>query len=355
MEIKERLAGLDALRTLSIAMVIYQHLVFTEQFRNSNHKFIDFFISGDLGVHLFFVISGFLITHLLLNEEKHNGSINLKAFYIRRFFRIFPAYYFFLLVVFLLNKYVLSDLEIINIVPPLTYTTGFGESPGITVMHSWSLAVEEQYYLLYPLFLLLLINKRMRLMVLWSLIILIPLLRMLLYKFFFLQYTYTILYSGDCLLWGCILAFYKENFTHYFEARKKILYFFLFIILFINFLLKYSSENHLFGYVTIPLTNTSNAILGIGLITLLTLVPNKSSIRFQIINSKIIFWLGTLSYSIYLWQQFVIPMVPSTQIWKTFPLSILTILLIATASYFIIEKPFLILRRRFDQSKLINR
>lgn len=106
--------------------------------------------AGSVGVGIFFVISGYLITSLMRREEIETGNISIKAFYIRRTFRIFPAMLVFLLVVWLLNK-----SNAIRIEP--------GDAFGLTLFlcntslvdcghlgHFWSLAVEEQFYLVWP-------------------------------------------------------------------------------------------------------------------------------------------------------------------------------------------------------------
>src|SRR5262245_12713722 len=91
-----RIPSLDGLRAVSISLVLLGHLAGTRHFfpAAAIGRFGDI---GNLGVRIFFVISGFLITHLALREHARTGAISLKAFYIRRFLRIFPAFYIFIL------------------------------------------------------------------------------------------------------------------------------------------------------------------------------------------------------------------------------------------------------------------
>src|SRR4051812_205088 len=89
-------ASLDGLRAISILSVIFYHVP----------ELRPYWRTGYLGVHLFFVISGFLITTLLLREKARYGSVSLRSFYIRRTLRIFPAYYL-TLVLFLITCLVL--------------------------------------------------------------------------------------------------------------------------------------------------------------------------------------------------------------------------------------------------------
>ena len=88
-----RIPSLDGLRTISIALVIAGHLLHVVGFGESSNL-------GNLGVRVFFVISGFLITGLLLKEIEKTSDINLLKFYFRRTLRIFPPFYFYLLVIF---------------------------------------------------------------------------------------------------------------------------------------------------------------------------------------------------------------------------------------------------------------
>ena len=137
--------ALDGLRCLCIVAVVWHHSVA-----------IDFDLPiagrGFLGVDLFFVISGYLIVTLLLREHRRTGTISLRNFYIRRTLRIFPVYY---AIVFALSLYywlVNTDSEVgqqfLKDIPIyLTYTGNFFH-PGWAVV--WSLAAEEQFYLVWP-------------------------------------------------------------------------------------------------------------------------------------------------------------------------------------------------------------
>jgi len=86
-----RLPSLDGWRALSIAMVFGSHVAMASP--KGETSGFGWFFDGRLGVRFFFVISGFLITWLLLQEAKHSGRVNLRHFYVRRFLRILPVYY----------------------------------------------------------------------------------------------------------------------------------------------------------------------------------------------------------------------------------------------------------------------
>lgn len=133
---------LDGLRAISVILVLAIHMR-DDMLRPLN---------GHLGVIMFFTISGFLITTLLLREERRDGKASMSGFYIRRAFRIFPLYYLALLIFSLLVLAGFGDDPGDygqRLVYFLTYTNEFA-SPG-TFGHSWSLGVEEKYYLVWPL------------------------------------------------------------------------------------------------------------------------------------------------------------------------------------------------------------
>src|SRR3990172_3820880 len=125
-EKSSRIPSLDGLRAISIMLVIVSHLVHIESFPLP--KAIDprwLGSLGPLGVRVFFVISGFLITSLLLRELETNKSINLGKFYLRRTLRIFPPYYFFVLVMIALNKLDWVELSSKDVFHAFTYTINY--------------------------------------------------------------------------------------------------------------------------------------------------------------------------------------------------------------------------------------
>lgn len=149
-----RFDSLDGLRALSILGVIWFHTTATTSGGlHANH--------GWQGVSLFFAISGFLITTLLLREHSSRGQIDLRAFYIRRALRIFPLYFavlaLYALVVWWLERDPVVRSEFWNNLPYfLTYTSNLFVKPNpetgqrVIFYFAWSLATEEQFYLVWP-------------------------------------------------------------------------------------------------------------------------------------------------------------------------------------------------------------
>jgi len=138
----KRLREIDFLRGIAILLVFFRH----------KELFSSLTKMGWIGVDLFFVISGFLVSGLLFKEYKRFGSINVKLFLIRRGFKIYPIYYlsYIFYLFFKLKsetfslKYVLADLFFIQ-----NYVYGFGYA----YVASWSLAIEEHFYLVLALLL----------------------------------------------------------------------------------------------------------------------------------------------------------------------------------------------------------
>src|SRR4051812_34868116 len=142
------LPSLDGLRAISIGLVLLGHLIGTRGFVQSMPLAND---AGLLGVRVFFVISGFLITSILLDELSRKGTIALPRFYFRRTMRLFPASYFLVGCIAVLAGWGIVRLESGDLTLAITYTTNFRTHRGWSLGHLWSLAVEEQFYLLWPL------------------------------------------------------------------------------------------------------------------------------------------------------------------------------------------------------------
>ena len=142
-----RIPSLDGVRAASISLVILGHLVGTTGFPVGAGALSHI---GNFGVRCFFVISGFLITTLLLREWHANGNISISRFYLRRSLRIFPACYFFILVMFLAWQFGWIEVESREWLHAATYTMNYMHDGTWNLSHLWSLSAEEQFYLLWP-------------------------------------------------------------------------------------------------------------------------------------------------------------------------------------------------------------
>src|ERR1700724_1408201 len=151
-----RVPSLDGLRTISISFVLLGHLYGTAGYpRNKLTLLLTYY--AHFGVQVFFVVSGFLITTLLLKERDRTGRIDLLAFYRRRTFRIFPACFFYVTAM----AVVAWPLGYLGYA--YSYTMCYaGQGRPWLLGHLWSLSVEEQFYLLWPFALALAFSMRRR-------------------------------------------------------------------------------------------------------------------------------------------------------------------------------------------------
>jgi peptidoglycan/LPS O-acetylase OafA/YrhL len=157
--------NLDGLRFFSFLIVFFSHAFHTDKADIKEEGWYEYFkgkifLDGDLGVSFFFVLSGFLITYLLLKEKEYTGKINVINFYIRRILRIWPLYYFcvfFGFVIFPLLKKMMGQVPNETSDPVLCsiflnnfdrIINGPPDSHVLSVL--WSVAIEEQFYLLWP-------------------------------------------------------------------------------------------------------------------------------------------------------------------------------------------------------------
>jgi len=152
-------APIDGIRALSILLVLVYHTFLVYDLSNPHETVASMLEklgwpwtwawNGDKGVDVFFVMSGFLISGILLRQYSKEGHLNLKNFYIRRYLRLTPAYYFMLTVYWLLSA-TNSDMIWANYL----YVNNFIPYEKQAAAWTWSLAVEEQFYFIYPLILI---------------------------------------------------------------------------------------------------------------------------------------------------------------------------------------------------------
>ena len=155
----KKLKGLDSLRAIAALIVVVNHIEVIKRV-NKIDDFLNILPDAHIAVILFFVISGFLITFLLLKEWDLNKRISFKKFYFRRILRIWPLYYFVILLSYILinnSQSIKSYLLCLSIFPNVAHIFGHGWFPSPQI---WSIGVEEQFYLLWPLFVTLVLHKK---------------------------------------------------------------------------------------------------------------------------------------------------------------------------------------------------
>ena len=154
-----RLHGLDTLRALAVTLVVLHH--YTLFVSNDDDTFGWVGRIGWAGVDLFFALSGYLIGNQIFAALKTEGGLSLKAFYARRLLRTLPNYLVVLAIYFMWPAWG-ENAALAPAWRYLSFTQNLGLAPGTAFSHSWSLAIEEQFYLLLPALALLGIALRLR-------------------------------------------------------------------------------------------------------------------------------------------------------------------------------------------------
>ncbi len=342
----DRIPSLDGLRGISIVLVILTHLAGTRHFF-PYHVLIGSL--GHLGVRIFFVLSGFLITTLLLEEYAESGRVSLPRFYFRRTLRIFPAVYAFLAVIFVLHGFGLLPLQKHDLLHALTYTMNYHNyiDRSWNVGHLWSLAVEEQFYLLWPAGIALLgPTKAVRLAV--GSILAAPLFR---------AATWILLpgwreYIGeafptvcDSLASGCVLALIRSRLERHpgyvgWLSARALLWLPVVIVAF-NAVQDGRARVSLIGGETFL-----NLMIALW-IHRSVYIHTDGMGRF--LNWGPCRYVGRLSYSVYIWQQVFLNRTSESLV-TAFPVNLFLVAATGLASYYLVESPFLKWRIHLEEA-----
>lgn len=330
---------LDGWRAFAILFVIADHALVPYTWRSPD---LNHFRFGQHGVNLFFALSGFLIATRLLQEKAQTGTVALMKFYRRRVFRILPAALMVVAITGTLACLGVLRLRGVDIASAAFYFRNFVlRSPTGGTGHFWSLAIEEQFYLIVPV--LILVARRRWMIVgcvaaacasaAWR-------------AFYFAHHSYFVPdfticlrtdFRLDGLLFGCVLAFALQN------AKW---------------------ERYLRQFLSWPVT----AALGLLMIALIWRYPYVTTLRetilwplllagtvlrpdsifARLLESRPLRTVGVLSYSLYLWQHLFLMSAPVPELaWMTrMPLNFVLIAACATASYYLVERPALRFARK---------
>jgi len=350
-----RLPSLDGWRAISITLVLGSHSTHTAHFPHQLDIVFKWAFDSDLGVRSFFLISGFLITWLMLLENDRSGRINLKHFYVRRCLRILPVYLVYLGAIAGLQAFTPYSQSTIHWIANLTFTTNF-LGAGAATGHLWSLAVEEQFYLTWPLAVVLfgLAATPRRVLFAFGLVLAVsPFWRVISYTH---TYThplfggYSLLNYMDSLVIGCASAIFLNRkptlLEKYLTADPWLPALSAMALILTPYIL---NKLFLLGVFTVSLGPSCEA-LGLAVLLLQSLFLANWGF-YRILNWRWVRQIGVLSYSIYIWQQ-IFWMQPETLgvgdvWWMSFPGWLLPVFFVAFISYYGLERPLLGLRSRF--------
>jgi peptidoglycan/LPS O-acetylase OafA/YrhL len=338
-----RIGALDGWRAIAIVLVLLAHASHTRNVPLPPGAGLDFLATaGHLGVVIFFVISGFLITTLLMREHAETGTISLKQFYARRALRIFPASYAYVLA--MIAAAALGWIEVSggDFAMALTYLTNYNAHRSWYIGHLWSLSVEEQFYLLWP-FVLMLAGRRRGFVAALAAFLLAPAVRLGMHLMLPAgPYRDLEIFPAvaDGIAAGCLMALARP----WLLQRAWYLRFTQHGAIWL--LLPLAIVVHSFnGYTIIDVFAMPPLLIGLAVLIEAS-TRRVGTLSARILNATPMVAIGTLSYSLYLWQQ---PFLSrgGQHIWTLFPYNIGFVVAAATASYLLVERPFLRMRGRF--------
>jgi peptidoglycan/LPS O-acetylase OafA/YrhL len=309
-----------------------------------------------VGVDVFFAISGFLICGLLLREYQETGDISLRRFYIRRCFRILPPYYVSLAAICAAGAFLALPLHLADVPSCLFFyrnyrPLGIDENGGFYTAHYWTLAVEEHFYLLWPMLLLAVKPKRAGKVAF--------LLAMLVFVWRTVEGHFQLLAGAlppanllartdtrmDALLWGCLAAIYFPEIQ---RVAARIRFSQLWFVPALMILI--TQKVHPPGQVLL------DAVLFPALVVSTVIQPH--SVLGRVLEWRLLRWVGTISFSLYLWQELFLPGPKAELAGGSFRYlqqpwwNLLAILACACLSRYLIEIPMTRLGHRISATSL---
>ena len=325
---------IDGLRALAVLPVIFYHAGF------------DLFSGGFVGVDVFFVISGYLITSIIVEELQQN-EFSLTYFYERRARRILPALFFVMLISIYFAWNWMQPMQMKNFSQSLVAVSLFASnilfwlesgyfeeiSEEKPLLHTWSLAVEEQYYLFFPIFLIFIwkFERKKIIFIIFTILIISLLLSEYAWRYNKVANFYLTPFRIWELFFGSITAIIIKDKT--LKNNNFLSFIGLFAILF----------SILFYDETIPFPSFYTLLPVVGSV-LIIIYANDKTLVAKFLSIKPLVALGLISYSAYLWQQPIFSFAKIRLLDEPSKLSMLMLsilsLLLATVTWKYIEKPF---------------
>lgn len=341
--IKFRL-DIQGLRAIAVLLVILAHAG------------IPWVSGGFVGVDIFFVLSGFLISGLLLQEYEKNGRLSLSAFYLRRLRRLFPALLVVSIVTVLVVDWLFSQADgrlilaslpfaiswtsnLFFIFKEQNYFNELGEKD--IFLHTWSLGVEEQFYLLWPMLLLLALLIARKILSLKKILLIFIVLSFVISVIWSYVYPVSAFYMMPSRIWqfglGCLVYVYSEH-----QTQSNISKYQSNIFLVLGLMMIFASAFFLNKQMTYPGYWSLLPSIGAAFVIFSGSTKKDSAL---ILAHPILVWIGDRSYSLYLWHWPVIIVIGMLGIkeygnYAYFGLAFLSTLLLSIVSYRFVELPF---------------
>lgn len=341
------LPALDGLRMVAVLTVILNHVGYDV-------------VPADLGVSIFFVLSGFLITWLLLKEQARTGAVSLKTFYLRRLFRLLPAYYVFLAIV-LTNYFGRShgavqprtDIILPSLLYYANYFNAFNDHPPTPISHTWSLAIEEQFYLFWPLAFSFFIGRSRSAVVRFLSISIVLVVAWRSFLFCVVHVGTAYVYNAfdtrfDNLAVGCFAAMLTQSPGVLALAEKisrRSVYPAITIALMLGSRAMPEAYHYSLGF-TVEAT-----LIAIAILQIMQLAARPA---WRWLSHPVAAYVGSISYPMYLYHgicaSLSLRLFPD-RVLPRFPLVVGLAIVLGTISFYLVEKPFLRLRRRFTEGR----
>jgi peptidoglycan/LPS O-acetylase OafA/YrhL len=341
---RPRLPALDGLRLFAVLLVLLAHAHVGG-------------VPADLGVSVFFVLSGFLITWLLMKERDETGTVALGPFYLRRAFRLLPAYYAYLAVGLALHfrrPGARTDIILPSLLYYANYFNATHHHPTTPIAHTWSLAVEEQFYLFWPFAFRLFSRVSRRAVARFLVVAILAVMTWRSYLFLGHVVDEAWIYNAfDCrfdnLAVGCLLAVLSED-AWFLRAARAVASHPVLPLLPIGALTALHWQYVARYRDTVGFT-VDALLIGLAIVQIVQLADR---LPWRWLDHRVPRYLGTISYPIYLWHG--VAMSPAKWVGAA-PLPVrlgvylVTAAALGAASYHGIEKPFLRLRARLDRRR----
>jgi peptidoglycan/LPS O-acetylase OafA/YrhL len=329
-----QIPSLDGIRALSVILIVFYHGAM-----NGDDSVFDgwkwIWRNGEIGVDIFFAISGFLISTLLFREWDRTSGISLLGFYTRRSVRIIPPLMVYLLFIFALDGMGVVSIPLRDWLASLTYTVNFFDGVAIPLGHLWSLSVEEHFYLLWPPIVLCLGPQRSGRVALVCLAC-EPVARWLTVTYTSLDIDFVTWARLDAIAGGCWLAAAGRGGVGFrllelLDRKPSV----GFMAASSGLLLSLFVPSRFVEYKTL-LSPTLNAFLICGLLWLL--MRGSDTVYGRVLDSASLRVIGRMSYSLYLWQQVFLDW---HNVWWgcRFPQNVFLFVGCAWCSYVLIEVP----------------